>query len=145
ALAFTLSATDPDVVAGVPDSASYSILSGVQTGMSLNATTGAFSWTPSETQHGSYTVTFRDTDNHDATSDWTITITVNEVNTAPRLSNPFPYTTLFRSALAFTLSATDPDVVAGVPDSASYAILSGVQTGMSLNATTGAFSWTPSE
>src|SRR2546430_1480053 len=75
-------------VAGTPDSVTQSLLTGSVAGMTLDANTGAFSWTPPETQDGTYTVTFRATDNHGATNDQTITITVNEVNTDPSLANP---------------------------------------------------------
>jgi len=59
-LSFTLSASDPD--AG--QTRTFSISGGVQSGMSLVPSTGAFSWTPTEAQGaGTYSVTFRATDN----------------------------------------------------------------------------------
>src|SRR5262249_54838236 len=135
------SATDPD--AG--DTMTYSIVAGAQPGMSLDGATGAFAWTPSEAQDGTYSVTFRAADPHGAVSDRTVTITVNEANTPPSLTDTGGATAAEGARLAFTLSASDPDVVAGVPDAIAYSIVSGAQPGMALNPSTGAFSWTPSE
>src|SRR5262245_8857549 len=76
-LNFTLVATDPDVPA---QTLTYSISSGAQPGMTLNSATGAFSWTPSETQDGVYNVTFLVTDSAGAFDQKTIAIAVREVN-----------------------------------------------------------------
>ena len=59
-------------------------------GMTIDPTTGAFSWTPTEAQGGSsYNATITVTDNGtnpaNLTDAETITITVNEVNVAPVL------------------------------------------------------------
>jgi hypothetical protein len=74
-LTLTISATDPD-----GNDLSYSIASGSQDGMNLDAATGKFTWTPTDGQTGSFNVTFRVTDNgNPARSDQeTITITVRE-------------------------------------------------------------------
>ena len=141
-MSFTLSATDPDIPA---NTLSYVMSGGSQTGMTLNASTGAFSWTPSEAQGpGSYQVTFRVTDNGTPplSDDKTITITVNDVNSPPVLTSPGDKTVNELSTVSFTLSATDPDIPA---NTLSYVMSGGSQTGMTLNASTGAFSWTPSE
>lgn len=146
ALAFSLTATDSDVAAGIADTVSYSIHSGSLTGMSLNGSTGAFSWTPTEAQDGQHVIVLRAKDNHDlAGTDQTITISVNEVNDAPVLVNPGNKSLNEESALTFTLSAIDADIVAGVADSLTYSITAGALAGMSLNGSSGAFSWTPSE
>src|SRR6185369_10369550 len=86
-LSFALVGSDPDG----GQTLTYSIFSGSQTGMVLNASSGAFSWTPSEAQGpGTYSVTFRVTDNGSPImfASRTITITVNEVNVSPTLNNP---------------------------------------------------------
>lgn len=57
--AFTLHASDPDS----RQTLTYSISGGFLAGMSLNPTTGDFSWTPAENQDGRWNVTFKVTDN----------------------------------------------------------------------------------
>jgi hypothetical protein len=140
-LNFTLTATDPD--AG--QTLTYSIESGSQSGMSLNSTTGEFSWTPTEAQGpGDYSVTFRVTDDGTPNlyDEETISITVNEVNLPPVLDPIGDKTVDEEVLLSFTLSATDPDIPA---NTLTYSIASGSQSGMSLDSTTGEFSWTPTE
>ncbi|MBI4834980.1 MAG: putative Ig domain-containing protein, partial [Planctomycetes bacterium] len=71
-LTFTLSATDPD-----GDPITYT-MTATPTGSTLNSTSGVFSWTPSYTQSGNYTVTFTATAKTLFNSK-TITITVNDI------------------------------------------------------------------
>src|SRR5262249_52815757 len=144
----TLTATDPEAP---PQTLTYSIVSGAQAGMSLNAGTGAFSWTPSEAQDGTYTVTFQVADSAGATNTKTVTITANEVNTPPTLTDPGPKTVQEANAQgqtpttpSFNLSATAPDLVLAPPNTLTYSIASGAQAGMSLTSA-GAFSWAPTE
>ncbi|HYT89560.1 MAG TPA: putative Ig domain-containing protein, partial [Gemmataceae bacterium] len=144
-LSLTLTATDHDVAAGVADTVTYSVFSGLQSGMLLNTATGAFSWTPGEAQDGSYNVTFRATDNHGATQDQTVTILVREVNTPPTLTNPGNQALDEQTPLSFSLTAADPDIVAGVADTVTYSVFSGLQSGMLLDPVTGAIIWTPTE
>jgi hypothetical protein len=73
-------------------------------------------------------------------TDASINITVNEVNVAPVMTNPGNRTVAWGNALSFTLSATDADIPANV---LAYSISAGSLTGMSLNSSTGGFSWTP--
>jgi len=59
-LTFTAVATDADLPA---QTIAYSIGSGLQPGMSIDGSSGAFSWTPTEAQGPStYTVAIRATD-----------------------------------------------------------------------------------
>ncbi len=69
ALNLTLSATDPD-----GDPLTYSAVD-LQTGMSLDGNTGAFSWTPTASQTGSYNVTFLVSDG-ELSDSGTVTLTV---------------------------------------------------------------------
>jgi hypothetical protein len=74
-------ATDADLPA---NTLTYSIQSGSVTGMSINSSTGAFSWTPDSSQiGGAHSLTFKVTDSGDpALSDEeTITITVEKRST----------------------------------------------------------------
>ncbi|HEX8154700.1 MAG TPA: putative Ig domain-containing protein, partial [Thermoanaerobaculia bacterium] len=69
-VSFLLGGTDAD-----GDSVTYSALS-LPFGATLNGTTGAFAWTPSSAQTGSYTLTFVAADNAGGTATQSTTITV---------------------------------------------------------------------
>ncbi|MEK6564644.1 MAG: putative Ig domain-containing protein, partial [Candidatus Omnitrophota bacterium] len=81
-LAFTLSASDED-----GDSLSYSAVD-LPSGAAFNNTTGAFSWTPDNSQVGNHSVTFYVNDGNvsDSSDSETITVTVNRINRAPVLA-----------------------------------------------------------
>jgi uncharacterized protein (UPF0179 family) len=140
ALTFTASATDSDVPA---DTLTYSLI-GAPAGASINGSTGAFSWTPTEAQGpGSYPFTVRVTDNattplHD---EETITVTVNEVNVPPVLGAIGNKSVDEGALLSFTATATDADQPA---NTLTFSLLSG-PAGASINPGTGAFTWTPTE
>lgn len=139
-LSFTLAALDVE-----NDAISYSISAGAQPGMTLNSATGLFSWTPSQAQGpGTYTVTFRATDNGSPAKidEETIMISVNDVNSAPVLSHPGDRSVAELGSLSFTLSASDTDIPANI---LTYSIQSGGAGGMTLDSSTGVFNWTPSE
>lgn len=78
-VSFTVSAKDPD--GGVP---TYTLASGLQDGMAINASTGYFNWTPSPTQSGNYTVVLRAVDsvNPKLVSDQAVVIVVNKSETS---------------------------------------------------------------
>ena len=137
-LNFTASATDPDIPA---DTLTWST-TGLPAGASLNPSTGAFAWTPTELQGPAvYTVSITVTDNGTpALSDTeSFAITVNEVNAAPVLAALANIVTPPQSAVSFTASATDTDN----PSNALIFSATGMPTGATLNPTTGAFLWTP--
>src|SRR5262249_33832702 len=78
-LSFTATATDPDLPA---QALTFSLI-GAPDGAAINATTGAFSWTPTEAQGpGTFTFTVRVTDDGspNLSDEESITVTVNEVN-----------------------------------------------------------------
>ena len=133
-LTFTVSATG----GAQPPPLSYSA-SGLPTGATLNSSTGAFSWTPTYSQTGSYIVTFSVVDTDGGTDSETITITVNNVNRVPNLAAIIPPNKMVNgnSNLSFTLNATDDD-----DDTLTYSA-TGLPSGATLNSSTGAFSWTP--
>ncbi len=127
-LAFTVTATDPDgttpavTVVGMPTGASF--------------TGNTFSWTPSYTQAGVYTLTVVASDGSLSTSQ-VVTITVIDVNLAPVFSGfNSAYTINEGSPLSFAVTATDPE---GMPVTLT---VSGIPTGASFTGNT--FSWTPS-
>ncbi|MGE5180189.1 MAG: Ig-like domain-containing protein, partial [Bacteroidota bacterium] len=106
-LTFTVSATDPDgnhvtlTALGLPAGASFT---------DNNDNTGTFTWTPSFSQAGLYTVTFMGNDGNGATGTATTMITVNNVNRAPTANAGGPYTGVVNVAITFNGSgSSDPD------------------------------------
>ena len=125
-------------------------------GATINASTGAFSWTPTEAQGpGTYHffVTVTDNGSPVLSDDEEITVTVNEVNRAPELGAIGNKSVNEGTPSSFTATATDADVPA---NALSFSLVNGttgcgtvtsctVPSGASINASTGAFSWTPSD
>ena len=142
-VSFGLHATDIDVVEGIADILRYSIISGELNGMTLDAGSGLFDWTPSESQDGTYVVVFGVSDNHGGSAEQTATITVREINAPPVLANPGNQNVVETQVLEFSLAGLDNDVIEGIRDPLKFQIDLGLQTGMDLNETTGRFSWTP--
>jgi len=117
---------------------------GAPAGASINASTGAFSWTPAEADGpGSHSITVRVTD--DGTPNLgdseTISVTVNEVNVAPVLAAIGDKAGTVGVEVAFTATATDADVPA---NTLTFSLDAGAPAGATINGSTGAFSWTPS-
>src|SRR5262249_7086232 len=102
-------------------------------------------WTPTESQGpGTYAVTVRVTDNGSPplSDTKTFNVVVNEVNSAPSLAAIVNQTINEGSTLSLTATATDPDVPA---NTLTFSLDPGAPAGMTINATTGVLSWTPSE
>jgi len=138
-LTFTLSATDVDLPG---DPLTYSIAAGAQPGMSLDASTGAFAWTPTELQGpDNYTVTFRVSDGT-ASAERTITIAVAEVNAAPTLSDA-PAEATIPELAPFTFDASASDADAPV-QTLTFALVNAPE-GATIDSATGVFTWTPTE
>ncbi|MFJ5767283.1 S-layer homology domain-containing protein, partial [Lysinibacillus sp. NPDC093210] len=132
-LKFTASATDAD-----GNTLTYSLVN-APTGASINATTGVFTWTPTKAQGpGSYTFIVRVSDGL-LTDEESITVTVSKVNSPPVLQAIGNKTVNEESQLTFKASATDAD-----GDTLTYSLV-GAPKGASINATTGVFTWTPTE
>ncbi|MGL4464002.1 MAG: putative Ig domain-containing protein, partial [Planctomycetia bacterium] len=137
-LAFTLLGADPDS----GDALVYSISAGFLPGMTLNPTTGDFTWTPAENQDGDAIVTFRVSDGA-LFAERTITITVGEVNVAPVLDPIGPQSVDELAPLTFTATATDADLVGGGPQTLTFSLV-GAPVGASITPA-GVFTWTPTE
>ncbi len=138
-LSFTATATDTDLPA---QALTFTLDPGSPAGASITSA-GAFTWTPHETNGpGVYTVTIRVTDNGSpAANDFeTISVTVNEVNVPPVLATIGTKFVNEGATLAFTATATDPDRPA---QALAFTLDSGSPAGATINATSGAFSWTP--
>ena len=118
-LTFKVTASDNDLPA---NTLSYSLIN-APAGARINRSTGVFDWTPTEAQGpGSYTLTFRVTDNGtpSLSDEETITIKVNEVNKAP-VASDLALNTDEDTAVSFVLKATDPDTPA---NTLTYSIVS---------------------
>ena len=136
--AFDAAATDPDVP---PQGLTFSLV-GAPAGATIDPSTGAFSWTPTEAQGpDTYTFTVRVSDGVDH-DDAEITITVDEVNVPPTLTGvPATATVDELVDYAFDADASDPDL----PSQGLTFSLIGAPAGASIDPSTGAFSWTPTE
>jgi hypothetical protein len=139
-LSFSITASDPDS----GNSLSYALVNPPENA-SINASSGLFSWTPSEVQGPSTNaVTVRVTDNGTPglSSTNTFTIVVREVNRRPvptTLGSFFP-----NELTPFSLTAplaTDPDV----PANTLRFELRDAPAGMVIHPDTGAIVWTPTE
>src|SRR5262249_12081303 len=111
-LTFTATFSDTDVP---PNTPTFSLVNAPD-GATINPATGAFSWTPNESQGpGTYTFTVKVTDNGSPpqSDQMAIPVTVNEVNLAPVLSGvPTDVTIPEMAAYNFTATATDDDIPA---------------------------------
>jgi hypothetical protein len=141
-----ISATDADILSGQTPSTNkltYSLLDG-PAGMTIDAQTGALSWTPTESQGpGSYQVRVSALDDGVPPQSSTATLTVNvtEVNRAPSIAAPAAQTIPELVPFTATFTATDPDIPA---NTLSFFLVQ-APAGVKLDATTGAITWTPSE
>ena len=141
-LAFAATATDLEFP---NDQLTFSLDPGAPSGVSIHPTTGAFSWTPGETNGpGIYPITIRVTDDGlpPFNDSETFNVTVNEINVVPTLIVPGNQTiNELTPLLNVNASATDPDI----PVNPLFFSLLSPPTGMTINANTGAISWTPAE
>ncbi len=154
-LTFTASATDDDrpadavpifipleATSQLPNVLTFSLSGTVPAGAAINASTGEFTWTPAEAQGpGSYTFTVAVSDGS-LTDEEEITVTVGEVNLAPVLASVGNQVVDEVTTLSFTASAVDVDLPA---NPLTYALTGTVPAGASIDASTGAFAWTPTE
>jgi hypothetical protein len=138
-LTFTLVATP-----GTPPYTYTYTATPATTGATLISSTGAFSWTPTSSQAGTYSVTYKVTDSKTpspGTKSITNTITVVDVTT-PVLVPPIGNKSVNEGeTLQFTVSATDSD-----GDTLTYSFLATPSLpGATINSSTGAFIWTPGD
>jgi len=136
-LTFTAKATDID-----GDPLSYTLGSSAPDGASIT-TAGVFTWIPNEAQGpDTYSIPVIVSDGT-VTDDESVSVIVNEVNTAPVLGTMENKTIEEGHTLSFILSTTDADIpannltyaVSGLPQDANY----------TLDTQTGNFSWTPDD
>jgi len=142
-ITFTASGADTDEPA---NALTYALdATSIASGMTIDGSTGAFSWTPTETQSGDHAVIVAVTDDGTGTlsASESITITVNEVNVAPTLAAIGSQSGDELTEITFTASGTDTDEPA---NALTYALdATSIASGMTIGSSTGAFTWTPSE
>jgi subtilisin family serine protease len=134
----TASASDPD-----NNEVKFSLDPGAPSGATINEWTGAFSWTPTQSQApGSYAITVRVTDNGSppASAATSFTVIVTEINSAPLITGIADRIVLWGTTVTATAAASDPD-----NDALTFTLDAGAPAGAMINGSTGAFSWTPAE
>ena len=128
---FTATATDPDLPY---DTLTFSLVN-APADMTINGTTGAIQWTPQA--DGVFTFDIKVTDHAGKSDQKTFTLTV--FDNPPMLTNSLTGTATAGQAWNFTATATDADL----PDDALTFSLVNPPSGMSINGTSGAITYTP--
>jgi hypothetical protein len=137
-ITFTLVGSDPD--AG--QTLNYSLEPGAPATAQINATTGAFTWTPSEAEGpGTFEFQVRVTDNGSPALSAVrpVTIQVLEANTPPSLAAVPPVNGKVGVPLTLQLNGSDTDL----PVQTLAYRLADPLPGALLNPATGFFEWTP--
>src|SRR5262249_17957742 len=113
-------------------------------GASINPSSGAFTWTPSQSQVPSTnTITVRVTDNGSPplSATQSFIAVVGSLNSAPVLATIPNQTVNEGTVLSVMISATDPD---GSADALTFSLLN-PPAGAAINPVTGVFTWAPTE
>jgi hypothetical protein len=122
----------------------WSLVGSIPPGATIDAATGEFSWTSSETGGPSTNIlTIRVADDGSPSLSTTnrFTIVLRGVNSAPILTVPVDQVVNELTALTLTNIATDADVPA---NKLTFALVA-APTGMAINTTNGVLTWTSSE
>ncbi len=135
AKAIVLAATDPD---SGPGTLAYAIVAGPTHG-ALTGTPPAVTYTPATDYFGPDSFTFKANDGAADSNVAAVSIDVTNVNDAP-VANGQSKTTPEDTAVAITLTASDPDGPTGL----SYAVVSGPTSG-TLSGTAPSLTYTPAE
>ncbi|MEO9474079.1 MAG: putative Ig domain-containing protein, partial [Cyclobacteriaceae bacterium] len=144
-LQFTVTATDDFVPNGQIEF--FLQEESAELGMSINAASGEFSWTPGEDQDGSYEVTVIASDYFDfltgfvSYSTETFNITVNEVNTAPELGTLIAQRVEPEGSVYYQITATDADL----PEQTLFFSIdqNSIDKGIYIGESDGYISWSP--
>lgn len=137
-LSFTARASDIDVPA---NSLTYRLASDAPSGTVIDATTGAFSWTPTEQQGpNEFEVRVIVNDGNGGSDSESFTVSVGEVNRSPVLSQISNTSITSGQTVEFVATATDPD---RPRDALTFGLGTGAPAGAEIDPQTGAFSWNP--
>ncbi len=118
-------------------------LSNAPAGMTINASTGAIAWTPTEGVLTSGAVTLTVNDGNGGTATQTFTVTVTRVNDPPVISGSPATSVNEASAYSFTPTVTDPDntsftfSIVNRPSWANFSTTTGTLAGTPGNANVG--------
>jgi subtilase family serine protease len=137
-LTVQIQAQDPDA----EQSVQFALEPGAPAGAVIDATTGLFSWEPSETQGpGLYRIVIRGTDTaaNPLSATVSFTVQVNEVNQAPVLVVPVSVLSN-QTTVQFVATATDADRPNQV---LNFSLAPGGPEGASIDPLSGQFTWTP--
>jgi VCBS repeat-containing protein len=136
---FTVKAVDTDIPV---QTLTYSLI-GAPAGAVINPNTGVITWTPTEAQgdNSTYTFTVRVNDG-EVNTDATISLKVNEVNSAPVLTAISDQVIDELKLFSVTARATDADIPA---NTLTYSLDAGAPDGMTINPQSGVLTWTPTE
>ncbi|MGQ0622323.1 MAG: Ig-like domain-containing protein [Panacagrimonas sp.] len=130
-----LLANDSDADGGTLTAVMFSVVPATQGVLATNAD-GSFRFTPASNFSGPVTFTYRASDGSENSSPATVTLTVNAINDAPRITSRAP-------SIAFDSRPFVHDVIAtDVDDPTLSFLLSGEPDGMSIS-NTGRITWTP--
>lgn len=132
--------TAADVDAGDLLTFTATRLPGSATFIQLNNTSAQFDWTPSFTEAGSYTVSFRVCDNSVPAQciSRPVQFTINDVNRPPRIAPIGEQNVSSGENSSFTISASDPDQGQSLTFSAM-----GLPAGATFDPASKRFSWAP--
>lgn len=133
-VSFNLQSSDPDKED--EGKLKYSA-SNLPKGANLDASSGAFSWTPAYDQAGNYTITFKVSDG-EAEATTNVQITVENVNRPPTIKGPVSETVTAGESVSLSYSGDDPD-----GDNLTFSA-DGLPAGASLSGS-GHFGWTPGD
>jgi hypothetical protein len=139
-LTVTNTASDADLRA---NTLTFSLVS-APSGMTINPSSGVVTWTPTEAQGPSTNlITVKVTDNGapPASDTKSFTVIVTEANTAPVLTVPGTQTIAELSTLTVTNTASDADLPA---NTLTFSLVS-APSGVTINPSSGVFTWTPTE
>jgi hypothetical protein len=131
-LTFTVSGSDPEgmpLVFGARD---------LPEGATFSPLTRTFSWTPTYSQAGRWTVVFTAFDGEE-TTEAPVQLTVGDVNRGPALAPVRPPQVFVGGPVSLTFTAEDPE-----GDAITYSSPA-LPPGSSLDAQTGRFTWVPGE
>jgi len=140
----TVTSTDVDNADSPdPDSQTYTVQTEPSHGMvSLNATSGAYTYTPAEDYNGSDSFIVLVSDEHGGTTTQTVTISITPVNDAPTAGDE-SYNTPEDTPVMDVIDASDPDVATNA-DKLTFTVSQAPANGtLDLDADSGAFTYTP--